>query len=400
MMDFEKELASILEDDPLGLLVVKPKATPGMSADAKLRDSFEEINAFVREHGHEPEKNRNIKERQLHSRLKGIRENPEKVVALAEYDSFDLFAGVTTQEPKEVYDVADVLGGDPLGLLGDDGEGNDQEENIFNLTHVPKSADKPDFVARRKKCVEFKQFEPLFKKVHADLASGDKKMRSFISEKYIVKGAFFLVQGMLVYVANKGEKEKKNFGNVNARLYCVFENGTESNMLMRSLAAALWKDESSRHIIDACQVEMFEKPGEVGVEDKATGCIYILKSLSDDPQIKEIEDLYKIGFSSGPVQERIQNAAQDPTYLMADVKLVTEYQTFNLNPQKMELLLHTFFAKSCLNLDVYDGEGKRHVPREWFVVPLHILEAGVHLLISGEIVYYRYDHEGQEIVAL
>lgn len=398
MMDFEKELASILEDDPLGLLVVKPKATPAMSADAKLRDSFEEINAFVREHGHEPEKSRNIKERQLHSRLKGIRENPEKVVALAEYDDFDLFAGVTTREPKEVYDVADVLDDDPLGLLNDDGENNDQVENIFSLTHIPKSADKPDFVARRKKCAEFKQFEPLFKKVHAELTSGDKKMRSFISEKHIVKGAFFLVQGMLVYVANKGEKEKKNFGNVNARLYCVFENGTESNMLMRSLAAALWKDESSRHIVDASQVEMFEEPGKVGADDEATGCIYILKSLSDDPKIKEIEDLYKIGFSSGSVQERIQNAAQDPTYLMANVKLVTEYQTFNLNPQKLELLLHTFFAKSCLNLDVYDGEGKRHVPREWFVVPLHIIEAGVQLLISGEIVHYRYDHEGQEIV--
>ncbi len=394
MMDFEKELASILEDDPLGLLVVKPKATPAMNADAKLRESFEEINTFVQEQGHEPEKSRNIKERQLYSRLQGIRENREKVAALESYDSFGLLAGaVVTSEPEEVYNVADVLDDDPLGLLGDD-----QAGSIFSLTHVPKAVEKPDFVARRKECAEFEQFEQIFKRVHADLTSGSKKMRPFVSEKHIVKGAVFLVQGMLVSVANIGNKEEVGDGKINARLYCVFENGTESNMLLRSLAAALWKDEGSRHIVDASQIEMFDESEKVGEEDIATGCIYILKSLSDDPDIQEIGDLYKIGFSNGPVQERIKNAAQDPTYLMADVKLVTEYQTFNLNPQKLELLLHTFFAEACLNLDVYDGEGKRHVPREWFVVPLHIIEAGVQLLISGEIVNYRYDHEGQEIV--
>lgn len=399
-MDFEKALAEILDTDPLGLLAVKAKATPAMNADARLRVSFEEINVFMQEHGHEPTASRNINERKLYSRLKGLRENPEKITALSEFDSFGLFTGLATHEQEEIYSVDDVLGDDPLGLLGDNGDDNDQDENIFNLTHVPKSVDMPDFVATRKKCAEFEQFEHLFRQIHADFATGEKIMRSFSSEKHIVPGAFFLIQRMLVYVANKGEpREKNKSGNVNARLYCVFENGTESNMLLRSLAAALWKDPDSRHIIDATQMEMFDEPQEVGGDDKATGYIYILKSLSDDPKIEDIEDLYKIGFSSGPVQERIQNAAQDPTYLMASVKLVTEYQTFNLNPQKLELLLHTFFAESCLNLDVYDGEGKRHIPREWFVVPLHVIEAGVQLLISGEIVYYRYDHERQEIIS-
>lgn len=397
-MDFAKELAEILERDPLALLVVKPKATPAMNADARLRTSFEEINAFVQEHGHEPTASRNINERKLHSRLKGLRENPEKVAALSEFDSFSLFAGPATHEPEEIYNINDVLGDDPLGLLDDSAEGDGPAEDIFSLTHVAKSVAKPDFVAKRKKCEEFEQFDPLFKKVHADLASGEKKMRSFVSEKYIVPGAFFLVQGMLVYVANKGKKEKKNFGNVNARLYCVFENGTESNLLMRSLAAALWKDENSRHIIDAFQMEMFEESEKVGTEDEATGCIYILKSLSEDSKIRKFENLYKIGFSSESVQQRIRNAAEDPTYLMADVKLVTEYQTFNLNPQKLELLLHTFFAKSCLNFDVYDDNGQRHAPREWFCVPLHIIEAGVQLLINGEIIHYRYDHDRQKIV--
>jgi len=223
-------------------------------------------------------------------------------------------------------------------------------------------------------------------------------MRPFTSERQIVPGGYFILQGVMVHVANVGKWEKRNFGNVNARLYCVFENGTESNMLLRSLAAALWKDKNSRQIVDADQIEILSESEQVAPDDEATGYIYVLRSLSEDPRIKEIENLYKIGYSNLPVKERIQNANQEPTFLMADVALVTEYQTYNLNPQKLELLLHTFFAESCLNFDVFDSEGKRHAPREWFDVPLHVIETAVQLLINGDIVNYHYDSQRQEIV--
>ncbi len=398
MVDFNKELEEILESDPLGLLEVKPKASSVISADERLVTSFEEINTFVQEHDREPAASRDISERKLHSRLKGLRENPEKAVALAGYDTFGLFAGLTVEEPKEIYSIDDVLGDDTLGLLGDETAPEEDMSDIFNLKHVAKTVEMPDLIAKRKKCKEFEQFEPLFKQVHADLLTKNKVTRSFTSERHILPGALFLVQGMIVYVANKGKWEKRNYGNVNARLYCVFENGTESNMLLRSLAAALWKDTNSRQIVDADQLEMFDSGDKVDIEDEATGFIYVLRSLSEDPRIAEIDDLYKIGFSSVPVQQRIQNAAEEPTYLMAAVKLVTEFETYNLNPQKLELLLHTFFAKACLNLDVFDGDGKRHTPREWFVVPLHVIEAAVQMLINGEIIHYRYDHQRQEIV--
>jgi hypothetical protein len=202
---------------------------------------------------------------------------------------------------------------------------------------------------------------------------------------------------MLVYVATVGEWEKRKHHN-DARLYCVYENGTESHLLLRSLAGSLWKDENGRQVVDVKQMALFDESTRVTAEDEATGFIYILRSLSDDPQIKGIKDLYKIGYSTQPVQERIKNAAQDPTYLMADVRVITEFETFNLNPQKLELLLHRFFAAACLNLDVFDSEGKRHTPREWFIVPLPIIEAAVRLLRSGEIVNYRYDNQREEIV--
>ncbi len=398
MVDFKKELEAILADDPLGLLDVKPKASSVISADERLVASFEEINVFFQEHGRKPAASRDIRERQLYSRLKGLQENPEKGAALAELDTFDLLGTMTVEEPKDIYSIDDVLRDDSLGLLGDESAAEEDGDDIFTLKHVARSIDMPDLIAKRKPCKEFNQFEPLFKSVHAELVLKKKVTRPFTSERHIIPGAFFLLQGMIVYVANKGKWVKKKHGNINARLYCVFENGTESNMLLRSLAAALWKDENSRHIVDADQLELFDSGDKLGSEDEATGFIYVLRSLSEDLRIAEIDDLYKIGFSSVPVRQRIQNAAEEPTYLMAAVKLVTVFETYNLNPQKLELLLHTFFAKSCLNLDVFDGQGKRHTPREWFIVPLHVIETAVQLLINGEIVHYRYDHHTQEIV--
>lgn len=398
MIDFIKELETILGTDPLGLLEVKPKVSSVISADERLVASFEEINAFMREYNREPTASRDIGERKLYSRLKGLRESPEKAAALTEFDTFNLLSDVIAPEPKEINTIADVLEDDALGLLGGDISDDADPNDIFTLRNVPKSIDMPDHIAKRKPCEEFEQFEPLFKQNQADLASRNKVMRPFTSEGQILPGEFFILQGMMVYVANVGKKEKKNFGNVNARLYCVFENGTESNMLLRSLAAALWKDENSRQIVDAVQNELFSESEQITPDDESTGYIYILRSLSEDPQIKGIKDLYKIGFSSQSVKQRIQNAEQDPTYLMADARLVTEFQTYNLNPHKLELLLHTFFAESCLNLDVFDSEGKRYTPREWFVVPLHAIETAVQLLINGEIVNYRYDSQQQEIV--
>ncbi len=398
MIDFTKELETILATDPLDLLEIKPKASSVISADERLVVSFEEINAFMREHNREPAASRDISERKLYSRLKGLRESPEKAAALAKFDTFNLLGDVIIPEPKEINTIDDVLEEDALGLLGSDVSDKADPNDIFTFNNVPKSVDIPDYIAKRKSCEEFEQFEPLFKQNQADLASRKKVIKPFTSERQIIPGEFFILQGMMVYVANVGKWEKRNYGNVNARLYCIFENGTESNLLLRSLAAALWKDENSRQIVDAVQSEMFVESERITPGDEATGYIYILRSLSEDPQIKEIENLYKIGYSSQSVKQRIQNAEQEPTYLMADVMLVTEFQTYNLNPQKLELLLHTFFAQSCLNFDVFDSEGKRHTPREWFVVPLHDIETAIQLLINGDIVNYRYDNQRKEIV--
>ncbi|MFN5371341.1 MAG: GIY-YIG nuclease family protein [Bacteroidia bacterium] len=133
-------------------------------------------------------------------------------------------------------------------------------------------------------------------------------------------------------------------------------------------------------------------------EDKEAGYIYVLSSKSTDSQIREIKNLFKIGYSTTPVENRIKNAAKEPTYLMASVHVEAEYKTFNMNTQKFEQLLHNFFGSSCLNIDIFDEKGHRHMPQEWFIAPLHVIDQAIHYIISGEIVNYKYDSTSKEII--
>ena len=208
-MDFAKELELILENDPQGLLDIKKKATGVISADARLLASFEEINAFRQQHGDEPEKSRNIDERKLYSRLEGLRANPEKVAELIAYDRYKLLGDVELPKPVEINDIEDILEDDVLGLLGDDSSSESDPNDIFNLRNIPKTLDMPDHIAKRKPCEDFEKFESLFFQCHANLSTGDNQLRSFTGEQQISAGHFFVLHGIMVYVAEVGEKEKE-----------------------------------------------------------------------------------------------------------------------------------------------------------------------------------------------
>jgi hypothetical protein len=184
------------------------------------------------------------------------------------------------------------------------------------------------------------------------------------------------------------------------RTRCIFENGTESNMLKRSVEKILYTNGQVVSENADTVVESFRETfSDITDEDQKAGFIYILKSKSTNPEISGVANLYKIGYSKIPVEERIKNARLEPTYLMADVRIVMAYQCYNMNPQKLEQLLHTFFGSSCLDVDVFDRDGRRHTPREWFIAPLSIIEQAIQLILSGEVVKYRYDAVDEIIVA-
>ena len=255
-----------------------------------------------------------------------------------------------------------------------------------------------EFVAKRKPCNHCDKYEPLFKKVQSELKSGTRKLVKF-NEQNMQEKTFYVQNGMLVFLEKIFDISKDKNSKLDGRIYCVFENGTESNMLYRSLGKALYENGSAvTHSSDTDEMELIKNAQTITDEDKPTGFVYVLSSLSNDPKIKEIQHLYKIGYSTIPVQDRIKNAEKEPTYLMAPVRVESEYETYNMNTQKFEQLLHNFFGAACLNVDVYDSKGKRHIPQEWFIAPIHIIDRVVDLILQGEIVNYIYNLQSESII--
>jgi hypothetical protein len=294
---------------------------------------------------------------------------------------------------SDIKSLEDIFNDDDLGLL-DDGKDGD----IFKIKHVPIQRAAADEVAKRKRCKDFDQFEHLFKNVHRELREGKRKLLPFNDKGYqLVEGNYYVLNGLLAYLADinftseaktvDGKRFRKD-----GRTRTIFENGTESTMLYRSLAKALYKD--GRIVSETNEQEnsnFYTNFGGITEDDTSTGYIYILKSLSKDPRIQSLDHLYKIGFSTTKVEKRIANAKKEATYLMADVEIIAEYQVFNINPQKFEYYLHAFFGESCLDLLVADKDGKNHQPKEWFIAPLNVIQQAVELLVNGQILNYQYN---------
>jgi len=385
-MNFEKELEAIIANDPLGLLQIKPKATT-VTPDDRLIQSFQEINEFYKSHNREPSETDDINERKLFSRLKHIKEDYEKSLALKKYDINGLL-----DEVKEIENIEDILDSDPLGLLEDK---NQNSNDIFNhkFTRGLTEREKADFIAKRKKCKDFDKYEAIFKAIHSDLSSGKRKLLPF-NERQIIAGNTFVHSGMLVYVDSVFTLTKDRYDKYDGRTKLIFENGTESNMKFRSLVKRLFEDGKAI----SSEVLSLSSDGLLTEDDVTSGFVYILKSLSSHPEIKSLNNLYKIGFSRNSTEGRIKNAANEATYLMADVEVIAEFQTFNLNPQKLEALIHTFFSHVKLDVKLKDEQGNIFTPKEWFIAPLEIIRKVIELIISREILNYRYDHLNSKLV--
>lgn len=388
-IDKKKRLQDLFDNDPLGLLEVKPYAEC-RNEDKVLVEKYYEIVDFYNQNQRLPEENNGVNEHTLYSRLCDFRETESKRKILEQYDELGLLVPVE----KKVFTIEDILDNDPLGLLDED----DMGLFDFDLVQRPDERASTDFVARRKATQNFEKYEQLFKDCQRDLKQGDRKLVKF-HENQIQEGAFFVLNGLLVYVDKLIDITIDKFGKRDGRTKLIFENATESDMFFRSLGKGLFQNGQGVTFTNKEMITQFENNyNNISSEDVESGFIYILKSKSEKPEIKDIKHLYKIGFSTTTVEERIKNAAQEPTYLMADVRIVMAYKCFNMNTHKLELLLHNFFGSSCLNVDVFDNFGNRHTPREWFIAPLDIIEQVVKLIISGEIVKYRYDAEIKEIL--
>lgn len=368
--------------DELGVDVEEKSAGALSAKEQRVIAGFEDIQRFVTEKGRLPRhaEEGDIFERLYAVRLDRLREQADCIALLTPMDTQGLLTGAALPED----DLSDL---DDEALLAELGIEVDPA-GLTELRHVRTATERREAeeIANREKCQDFAEFKPLFAKVQQELDQGIRETRPFELKAEIQKGSWFIVDGLKAYVAEKGEVFTNPQGRTDARLRVIFDNGTESNMLMRSLQRALNKDDAGRRLTDPIAGPLF------GAPEESSGRIYVLRSLSDHPEIaRKRELIHKIGVTNLPVETRIAGARLQPTFLMADVEVVTTYELSNLNRVALENLIHRIFGAARLDIEIPDRFGRPFRPREWFLVPLFVIDEAVQRIKDGTIVDYVFD---------
>lgn len=285
---------------------------------------------------------------------------------------------------KELQEIFD----DPLLQM------SEQEKNLFDIPQDMRrviAKKKADYVAQRKICENFDDYKPLFEKVHQELKEGKRSLLKINKTATLAAGRYYFVSGQMLLLEKIGELKKSSNFLPDARTRCIYENGTESDILLQTLRKNVVGDGYAISELQEEATAQFFNYSDISTEDKVTGYIYVLSSLSDDPAIKDEKNLYKIGFTTDSVEQRITNAEKDPTYLMAPVKIVATYKVVNMNSQKFEDLVHQLLKPVQLQVSVFDNNGIEHQPEEWFIVPLPVVDVIIKKIMDGTIVGYTYN---------
>lgn len=377
---------ALLEE--LGVEVEVKKAAQYTKEEERVIAGFEEIQRFVEEHGRAPQhgEDKDIFERLYAVRLDRLNELGSCRELLMPMDRQGLLnAGEDSASESEGEMDDDAL----LAALGVEAEAGSIEE--LKYVRPSKEIRAAEEVAQRERCEDFEQYKVLFDQVKEDLEAGTRHMIRCDNKTDVKIGDILVLKGQTAYIANAGEEFTDGEGRVDCRLRVIYSNGTESKMLRRSFQKRLWEDDAARRITTPSDLgPMFTD--QVVEEDRASGTIYVLRSQSNDSFIKEHRELiHKIGFTNGSVEKRIADAANEPTYLLADVEVVKTYKLYNLNANKLENLFHKLFASAKLDIEMKDRFGKPYKPREWFLVPLEAIKEAVECLKDGTLSDYVYD---------
>lgn len=379
--------------EALGVEVTPIKAASRTPREERIIAGFEDILRFHQTHGRAPlhGEDRDIFERLYAVRLDQLRKLPEARALLAEMDSPGLLSEAMPINVDELDEDALLA---ELGV----GEPTDQQD-ITVLRHVRSSSQRKtaEEIADRNPCEDFEKFQPLFEQVERELKAGVRKSLRFGRDASISLGDFFILGGQLAYVAGMGEQYRTPNSEINARLRVIYANGTESDLLLRSLQRALYKDDTGRRLTDPDLGPLFG--GVAEPDDIASGTIYVLRSQSTHPYVTEHRELiHKIGVTGGSVEARIAGAERDPTYLLSGVEIVATYKLHNLSRVKLENIFHRLFGAAQIDLTIKDRFGRPVKPREWFLVPLPVIDEAVQCIRDGSIVNKGYDPKTARLV--
>lgn len=384
------------DDELLAALGIEVEVKPQKALtprQERIIAGFEEIQRFYEQHGRAPLhlESGDIFERLYAVRLERLRSLEECRELVEALDHQGLLTTTADSTPD-----LDALDDDALlAELGIEPAASE----LTTLKHVRSTAEKraAEEIANRESCKDFERFQPLFKQIAADLGSGVRKTLPFGNDTSIEVGQWFVLDGQTAYVAEEGEEFDSPQGKKDARLRVIFSNKTEAALLRLSLVRALYKDESSRRITEPDAGPLFSGVEEDG--DIESGTIYVLRSQSQHPFVAEHRELiHKIGVTGGKVATRIANAAHEATYLLAEVEVVATYKLVGINKHKMEALFHRIFAPAQLELTIEDRFGHPVKPREWFLVPLHVIDEAVQRIMDGTIAGATYDPASARLV--
>ena len=383
--------------DALGVQVPTLHNTSRTPLEERIIAGFEDIQRFFEQRNRLPvnAEGRDIFERLYAVRLSQLRTLPEARLVLADLDRQGLLDKAETAEA-----VIDDLNED--ALLAELGVNVDQapyENDITVLRHVRSTAERREAeeIANRTLCKDFATFEPLFEQAERELSANVRKALRFRRDTSIASGNFFILGGQLAYVAEVGALIKAPNGQDDARLRVIYANGTESNLLRRSLQRALYKDETGRRLTETSLGPLLS--GEPEEDDIETGTIYVVRSQSMHPYVSEHRELiHKIGVTGGSVETRIAGAEKEATYLLAGVEIVATYKLHNLNRVRMENLFHRIFSNAQIDITIADRFGNPVRPREWFLVPLHIVDEVVERIRDGSITEFHYDTKTAQLI--
>lgn len=384
----------------LGVSVQPKKAAGRTPREERIIAGFEDIMKFREKHGDAPQhgEQRDIFERIYAVRLDRLRALAQSRELLRPYDRFGLLISPTStaeRAPEELDDES---------LLAELGADAPKENDISVLRHVVSREEKraAEEIANRSPCEDFDTFKPLFDRVRQELASGVRQTRTLdkaeMSLADIRPGEWFIVGGQIAYIAIAGEEFLTEYDRKDRRLRVVYDNATESNVLARSLQKALYRDGAGRRITTPLAGPLFGNAADD--HDLESGTIYVLRSKSTLPEIaKHRELIHKIGVTGGSVEARITQAALDPTYLLADVEVVATYKLFNINRARLENIFHRLFGAVRLDLSIPDRFGHPVKPKEWFLVPLHVIDDAVERIRNGSITEFVYDPSTASLTA-
>lgn len=432
-----KTLEDIFSNDSTGLLDDAKSITKSSANNSVLTQQFNDINNFLDKHGRLPSSSANDINEKINARLLAtIQTNHANSQELLSLDKHGLLAASSTtstlsveptisaksmrnednasekaasnashepvieavSEPPAINSLDDIFNSDDLGLFDNIHSEILVSDSQLNSRNTYDQYDDEE-IASRFECKDFYKFEATFERISKAIQTGAFTKTNFSSVKDINIGSVFVLNGILCYVADIYQAENRKNERNQQRLRLVFANGTESNMLIRSLATAQYKYENSYQLLitdpDWMDDELAKNFGD---DRQLTGVIYVAKLTETPNTLAHYKHLHKVGFSTLTGEARTKHSVRDTAFLQQPVDIIAEWQVYDANARSVEGVLHAFFYDQRVKVSLKAANDNLYKATEWFNVPLDEIEKAINLVIAGDIKDYRMDGAAGKVV--